>query len=197
MQRTFGIVAATLLGVAAALWWLHDDDSPPTATPALSAVAQPPIEAVPARGGPPAMPSNQPATEALASASASSNAPAEELAQALARRVYDTFGSRLVSYLAKQGLSRADAEPIVAELLRSTVSCALDALREQALEQRVDFDQVLNALEAQLYDADGPPVSALIDATALDQRAAPCSMTALSRAGIPPQAAYELFPRQR
>ncbi len=197
MKRTFGIVAATLLGVSAALWWLHDGDSPRTATPAIGALAEPPNEAVPARGEPPAMPSNQPATDAFASASASSNAPAEALEQALARRAYDGFGSRLVSYLAKQGLSRADAEPIVAELLRSTVSCVLDALREQSLEQRVDFDQVLNALEVQLYDADGPPVSALIDAPAVDQRAAPCSMTALAQAGIPPQAAYELFPRQR
>ncbi len=196
MKRTFGIAVA-LLGLSAALWWLHDGGSPRTATPDVNVLARPSVDATPAGAEPRAQPSTPPEAEAFASPAASSNTPPEALAQALTRRAHDTFGSRLVSYLAKQGLSRADAEPMVAELMRSTVSCVLDALHEQALEQRVDFDEVLSALEAQLYDADGPPVSALIDATALDQRAAPCSMTALSRAGIPPQAAYELFPRQR
>jgi hypothetical protein len=195
MNRSFGIAAATLLGVGAALWLLHGG-SPGTATQAPSA-PQPSIAAASAGAEPRAVPSNHPAAEDFASASGSSSSSSAALAQALARRAYDGFGSRLVSYLAKQGLSRADAEPIVAALMRSTVSCVLDALREQSFEQRVDFDQVLNALEAEVYDADGPPVSALIDTTALDQRAAPCSMTALSQAGIPPQAAYELFPRQR
>jgi len=197
MKRTFGIVVATLLGVGIALRLLHDGSSTGTTAPAVSALARPSIEAVPVGAEPLAMPSNRPEADDFASASTARSSPSGTLAQALARRAYDGFGPRLVSYLAKQGLSHADAEPIVAELMRSTVSCVLDALREQSLEQRVDFDEVLTALEAQLYDADGPPVSALIDTTALDQRAAPCSMTALAQAGVPPQAAYELFPRQR
>ena len=43
------------------------------------------------------------------------------------------------------------------------MACTLDALREQALVQRVDFEQVQSALDAELYDTDGPLITAILD----------------------------------
>ena len=114
-----------------------------------------------------------------------STEPTEALVQAMAQRTHERFGPQLVNYLARQGLSRADAEPIVVELLGKSVTCALD------------FELILNALDAELYDADGPLLGALVDLGAVDRRAMPCLMTALSQAGIPPQAAAELFLSRR
>jgi hypothetical protein len=194
MRWTFGIGAALLLAVIAALWLRHDRGSPSAAPPAPTAVA--PADAEPAEVERPASPSSAPAAESPAPLPVANEPPAASLEQALAQRAYDGFGPRLVNYLARQGLAPVDAEPIVVELLDKTVTCALDALREQALEQRVEFDLVRSALEAQLYDTDGPLLTALVDVGAADRRAMPCSMTALTQAGIPPQAASDLFTRQ-
>jgi hypothetical protein len=204
MPRRFAIAVALLAGLAVALWVLRD--STPSAAPpvVIEAERPPPRAALPADPGARAEPlagvaQNEPAPAGtLGGASAvAGDSPTAELAQALAQRAYDNFGSRLVGYLARQGLSRSDAEPIVTEMLRETVSCTLDALREQALEQRVDFTQVHSALDAELYDTDGPLLTAILDVTAAAERAMPCSMTALTQAGIPPQAASELLPGPR
>ena len=197
MKWTFGIAAALLLAVLAALWSRHDRGSPSAAPPAPTAVAPALAAAEPADVERRAPTRAARADEAPAPLPvATEPAAAFPLEQALAQRAYDGFGTRLVDYLVRQGLARVDAEPIVVELLSKTATCALDAMREQALEQRVDFDLVLNALEAQLYDADGPMLTALVDVGAVDRRAIPCSMTAFAQAGIPPQAAADLFTRQ-
>lgn len=196
MKWTFGIAVALLLAVLAALWLRHRG-SPSAAPPAATAVVTAPATAEPAEAERRAPPSSGPPAAAPAPLPVATAPPAAlPLEEALAQRAYDGFGTRLVNYLVRQGLARVDAEPIVVELLGETVTCALDALREQALEQRVDFDLVLNALEAQLYDADGPMLTALVDVGAVDRRAMPCSMTALAQAGIPPQAAADFFSRQ-
>jgi hypothetical protein len=195
MKWRFGIAAAVLASVSSVLWFLHDG-SPSTAPPVTLREA-PPRAAAPARAEPPSPSSERAPAAAPASTAVASDSPTAELAQAMAQRAYDNFGPRLVGYLSRQGLSRVDAEPIVAEMLHKTVSCTLDALREQALEQRVEFEQVLSALDAELYDTDGPLITAILDVGAASQRAMPCSMTALTQAGIPPQAASELLPRPR
>jgi hypothetical protein len=196
MRWTFGIAAALLLAAIGALWLRHERSSPSAAPSEPSPIASAPADTEPSVIVLRAEPASDPRAEPRAPSSLANEAPAPSLEQALAQRAYDGFGPRLVNYLVRQGLARIDAEPIVSELLGKTVTCALDAFREQAIEQRVDFDQVLAALEAELYDADGPSTSALVDVGAVDRRAMPCSMAAFSEAGIPPQAAADLFPRQ-
>jgi hypothetical protein len=169
----------------------------PSTAPASARLETPPRAAAPTEIEPPSPPSERAPAAGPVSTAIASEPPTAELAQALAQRAYDNFGPRLVGYLARQGLSRVDAEPIVAEMLHKTVSCTLDALREQALAQSVDFEQVLSALDAELYDTDGPLITAILDVGAVSQRAMPCSVTALTQAGIPPQAASDLLPRQR
>jgi hypothetical protein len=195
MKRVLGIAAALLFAIGGALWSLRED-SQNIATPEVAEHRQQPPNPARAEAERRAPPSARPPPEIATTLPVPTEQPTETLVQALAQRAQDGFGPRLVDYLARQGLSRADAEPIVVQLLGKTVTCALDALREQAFLQRVDFDQVLNALEAELYDADGPLLSALVDVGAVDRRAIPCSMTAMSQAGIPPEAASDLFPRQ-
>jgi len=196
MKRTFGIAAALVACVSGVAWLLHDGS--PNTTAQTAASLDPAARAAALRQAePPAPPSERPPTPIPPSTAIASDPSTAELAQALAQRAYENFGPRLVGYLARQGLSRVDAESIVAELLDKTVTCTLAALREQALEQRVDFEQVLSALDAELYDTDGPLITAILDVGAVGQRAMPCATTALTQAGIPPQAASELLPRQR
>ena len=104
---------------------------------------------------------------------------------AIAERVNDRLGKQFVDYLAEQGLSREDAGVVVARLVHDLTVCTFDALRAQAAEQGVAFDDVLSAVEAAFYVADGPDVAAVIDVRAVARREAPCSLNALQQAGIP------------
>jgi hypothetical protein len=194
MKRVLGIAAAVLLAAGSALLLLRDDS--PSSAPAVNALASPLLDSVLAPIEPSSAARDRLSVEIAASTAVTSEPPTADLAQAMAQRAYENFGPRLVGYLVRQGLSRVDAEPIVAELLDKIVTCTLAALREQALEQRVDFEQVLSALDAELYDTDGPLITAILDVGAMSRRAMPCSMTALAQAGIPPQAASDLLPRQ-
>jgi hypothetical protein len=128
-----------------------------------------------------------PAAPSASSASSAdaTDRDAETLRRAIAERVNGRLGKQFIDYLAEQGLSRADAEVIVARLVHDLTACTFDALRAQAAEQGVAFDEVLSAVEAALYVADGPDMDALIDIRAVAQREAPCSMNALQQAGIP------------
>jgi hypothetical protein len=191
--KVCGIAVVLIAGAGSAVW-LKSAYGPSDAAPSSTQRSAVPERTVPTASQARTAPSGNQSGDSVDSPAVAGDPPA--LVHAMAQRAYDGFGPRLVDYLARQGLPRVDAETIVVELMRKTAVCALDALREQALEQRVELEQVLDALEAELHDADGPPVAAVVDAGAADRRALPCSMTALTQAGIPPQAASELFPRQ-
>jgi hypothetical protein len=186
-KATSAVVAAVVAALAAgaiALWLrppdLPDGSSPPVAEPAPqnAGAALPVTETVSA-------PSAQAPTAPSASSADATDRDAETLRRAVAERLNGRLGSQFVDYLAEQGLSRADAEVVVARLVHDLTVCAFDALRAQATEQGVAFDEVLSAVEAAFYVADGPNVDALIDVRALAQREAPCSLNALQQAGIP------------
>jgi hypothetical protein len=113
------------------------------------------------------------------------NQTVDELKRKMARRFHGQVGRLFVYHLVEQGLSRADSELIVRSLTENLTTCAFDALREQAAAQSVSFDDVLTAVEAAFYHADGPEPSALIDVHAVAQRQAPCSLNVLQQAGIP------------
>ena len=109
---------------------------------------------------------------------------------ALARRVYDaSVRSRRLS---RAGTSRVDAEIIVAELMRKTVACALDAYRA-GVAQRVEFHQ-LSIAGAESTTPTVPPVTPSRSGRRAARRA--CSMTALTQAGIPRKRRPTLFSRQ-
>lgn len=182
-KATSAIVAA--LAIAAVALWLRPRNAPESPlppvvqpTPGSTAAAPPVAETVVARSvDTPAEPST-PSTDAT-------DRDAEVLRTAVAERLSGRVGSQFVDYLAEQGLSREDAEVVVARLVHDLTMCTFDALRAQAAEQDVAFDDVLSAVEAAFYVADGPDMDALIDVRALARREAPCSLNALQQAGIP------------
>jgi len=185
-KASSAIVAA--LAIAAVALWLRARNAPESALPPVvqpaprSAAAEPSVaETVVARSA------DTPAAPAVprASSASSTDRDAEVLRSAVAERLNGRVGSQFVDYLAEQGLSREDAEVVVARLVRQLTMCTFDALRAQAAEQRVAFDDVLSAVEAAFYVADGPELDALIDVRALARREAPCSLNALQQAGIP------------
>jgi hypothetical protein len=187
VRRTLVIAAALLVAAPAALW-LRLDELPAVA----SLPASPPFAArAPAATTAPA-PDTPPEAPSPPSAAANGDG-AEALALEMASRMQKGIAPSLVDYLAAQGLARTDAEPIVTALVAKEVDCGLAALRAQAIEQRVPFDDVLNALEAELYDADGPPLTALLDVQAVARHHAPCSLAALQQSGISPQAVQEVY----
>jgi hypothetical protein len=183
MKATFAIVAALAIG-AIALWLrprsAPESSPPPVVQPAPqnAAAAPPVVEATIA-----------PSVDTPATPSASStdavDRDAEVLRAAVAERLNNRVGSQFIDYLAEQGLSREDAEFVVARLVRDLTTCTFDALRTQAAEQSVAFDDVLSAVEAGLYVVDGPKLDALLDVRALARREAPCSQNAVQQAGVP------------
>jgi hypothetical protein len=182
-------IAVALLVVALCTLWLRRDDLPVLA-PSL-VVEQRAAQA----SAPPPPTAADVASADAAPATSSSTVPddgADALASAMAERMNRNLGPGFVDYLVEQGLARADAELIVAALARELAGCGFDAMRAQALLQRVAFDDVLHALEAQLNDADGPPVTALLDMEAVAQQEIPCSLAALQRSGISQPAAAQL-----
>jgi hypothetical protein len=197
--RSRVIIAVAVLGSAAALWLLRDDSPNDDGRgPSGSAVAE---LAAPARALRPAMNDRDAAPSddgdlAPASSSAVPGLDAAALERALAEDNYERVGARFVDYLVARGLPRADGETVVVELANEMARCSFHAFREQAAAQGVEFDTVLDAFAAQLYDADGPLLGAVIDVEAAGARSALCSATALQRAGISEAAAVDLILRR-
>lgn len=190
MAKTLVIVVALLVVALCAFWLQHDD----LFVTAPRAVVEPPAQRF---APPPATASDAESAVAVAAPATVPPFPAPddraaELARTIAERMDMNLGPGFVDYLVGQGLARADAEPIVAALTREMLGCGFDAMRAQALIQRVAFDDVLDALEAQFNDADGPPVTALLDMEAVAQREMPCSLAALQRSGVSQPAAAKL-----
>ena len=180
-----GFAAAALL---ATLWWYRNDGATPaapttvqrdTAPTAITAVESlPPAAAAPATAESPAAPIAMRPGEA-------------DLRTRAAEESYTRIGSALVDYLVERGLARADSEPVVRRFLEDATGCLFDALRVEADAQAVAYDSILDALEAELYDTDGPLLAALIDMRAVLDRVAPCALAAAQQAGIEPAALPE------
>jgi hypothetical protein len=181
-----GLLAAALI---ATVWLQHDDGATPGQRPAEQTNV--------ARDAVAAVESIAPAAAPTAAAAARPSEPtgmrrseAELRAQAT-QASYARVGSALVDYLVERGLARVDGEPVVRRFLEDSTSCLFDALRVEAGAQSVAYDSVLDALEAELYDTDGPLLGALLDMRAVVNRIAPCAQTAAQQAGIEPAALPE------
>jgi hypothetical protein len=114
-----------------------------------------------------------------------------ELRARASEETYARIGDVLVDHLAARGLSRPDAEPVVRRFIDDNLRCLFDALRAEADAQAVSYDSVLDAVEADLYDTDGPLLGAVIDVRAVQSRGSACSLTAAQQAGIEPAALDE------
>jgi hypothetical protein len=118
--------------------------------------------------------------------------PSEAELRARAAEVsYAQIGGVLVDHLVARGVARADGELIVRRFFADNMVCLFDALRLEADAQSVAYDSVLDALEAQLHDTDGPLLGGVIDLAAVGNRVAPCAFTAAQQAGIEPAALPE------
>jgi hypothetical protein len=179
------VAAAVLL---AALWSLHDDglkvqragseisaagSTPAVASP-LTANSLPTMVALPASPQPTGVRASE----------------AELLAQ-VAERSYTGSGGVFVDHLVARGLARTDAERVVQQFFNNAVGCLFRALRAEADAQSVAYDSLLDAIEVDLYDADGPLLGALIDMRAVANRVAPCSYSAAQQAGLGPSVLEE------
>lgn len=109
----------------------------------------------------------------------------------MADETHSRLGGALVDEIVARGLARSDAERVVRRFVVDSVDCLLRALRSEADAQSVAYDSILDALEAELYDADGPLLTAVIDMQAVQTRAAPCGLTAAEQAGISPAVMVE------
>ena len=179
---SLGGLAGTLLLVA--LWWQRHDPVEKAAEPGPPAITTPESQqrTVPA----------SPAAAAASQARPLALRPGEaELRTRAGEEAYARIGGALVDYLVERGLARGDGEPVVRRLLADTTNCLFDALRIEADAQSASFDSVLDALEAELYDTDGPLLAAVIDMRAVVNRVAPCAQTEAQQAGIEPAALPE------
>ena len=111
--------------------------------------------------------------------------PIASLRHAAAERFYRDAGDELVDDLVAHGLARSDAEITVRGLADAYVSCYFEALRAEADAQSVSFFALLDAVQAAVYDADGPLIGGLIEEERLNARVVPCALDAMQQAGIP------------
>jgi fermentation-respiration switch protein FrsA (DUF1100 family) len=184
-----GSVAAALLAV---LWWQHDGP----ATRAMRAAAQPDAArtavATVESPSPGAASPTQAATPAPPRAEATGmRATDAELRARAVEESYVRIGSVFVDHLVARGLAQADGERVVRRFFEDNLRCLFDALRIEADIQSVAYDSVLDAIEADLYDTDGPLLGALLDMRAVENRVVPCALTAAQQAGIEPSALTE------
>ena len=178
-----GSVAAALL---AALWWQHRRGVTLVEPAAISAdvvaasrdrrsksprpfVAAPPTAAVPAP--PQAAPTGMRANEA-------------ELRARAAQESYARIGDVLVDHLVARGLARADGELVVRRSSRTTCAVYSTRCMRRPMHNRSPTISVLDALEAELYDSDGPLLGGLVDLRAVQNRVVPCALGAAQQAGI-------------
>jgi len=179
-----GLVAAIVL---AAVLKQRDDAARPqraAVQPGVASPDLPPIQSAPGaaaaatRAAPAPLPTGARAGEA-------------ELRERAGEDSYARVDDVLIEHLVSRGLARPDGERVVRRFLDENVGCLFDALRVEAGAQAVAYDSVLDALEADLYDSDGPWLAALVDMRAAQARAAPCALAAAEQAGIEPAAFSE------
>ena len=111
--------------------------------------------------------------------------PDEEMV-ALVRRMADrmnkTAGAQLVEHLVSKGLSSADSERAVADVMPDWVRCQIEGTLAQAEEQSISRAGVLAVIDASGLFA-GPPG---MDMNAAVIRAQPCRFSVQQRLGIVP-----------
>jgi hypothetical protein len=182
-----GFAAAAL---AAALWWQRDD----LARRALQAGPQADAALTMPGAAAPVTPSAASRAQAAAipPAEAAMMRPTDaELHAQAVEESYARVGGVLVEHVVANGLAQADGERIVRRFLQDSLRCLFDALRIEADSQSVAYDSVLDAIEADLYDTDGPLLGAVIDMRLVENRVMPCALTAAQQAGIEPSAFSE------
>jgi hypothetical protein len=114
-----------------------------------------------------------------------------ELRAEAAEQSYESLGDVLVDHLVARGLAPSDAERVVRRLMNDSVGCLFDALRVEADAQSVDYDSVLDALQANLHATDGPMLAGLLDMAPVVQRVGSCNLTVAQQAGLEPAAVAE------
>jgi hypothetical protein len=186
------LAVSAVAALVAALWLQRDDvamremqERAPVvaalttaASDAPASVSPAPQAPVAAAAPPPAVPVAMRATDA-------------ELHARAVDESYARVGSALVEHVSASGLAQADGERIVRRFLEDSLRCLFDALRVEAGGQSVAYDSVLDAIEADLYDTDGPLLGAVIDMRPVENRVIPCALTAAQQAGIEPSAFSE------
>jgi hypothetical protein len=109
-----------------------------------------------------------------------------EIVATAAEESYARLGGFFVDHLVARGLARPDGERVVRRFVDDSVDCLFDALRLEADAQAVDYESVLDAMEANLHATDGPLLAGLLDMAAVAQRVTPCSLAVAQQAGLDP-----------
>jgi hypothetical protein len=133
-----------------------------------------------------AAPRDSPPSEVL-----DSRASEAELRAEAAEQSYARLGGFFVDHLVARGLAPSDAERVVRRFLSDSVGCLFDALRVEAAAQSVDYEPVLDAMQANLQATDGPMLAGLLDMDPVVQRVGSCNLTAAQQAGLEPSAIAE------
>jgi len=108
----------------------------------------------------------------------------EKRLASLAGKMAAANGRVATTYLTSRGLSREDAERVAGEAARDMAACQIDAIRTQAAEQSVPFEELLDTIEA-LSSPDTLVLPPTLDSHALVERAAPCIADVQQRIGLP------------
>jgi hypothetical protein len=114
-----------------------------------------------------------------------------ELRAEAAEESYARLGGFLVDHLVARGLAPSDGERVVRRFLNDSVGCLFDALRVEANTQSVDYEWVLDAMQANLHATDGPMLAGLLDMAPVVQRVGSCNITVAQQAGLEPSAFAE------
>jgi hypothetical protein len=178
--RFLVVIAMTALVAGWSLWQkdagLHEPAVMQANEPAVVTPVVPPVPVIPTT-----------ATEDSAADLSRSQheAPDEEMV-ALVRRMADrmikTAGAQLVEHLVSKGLSSADSERAVADVMPDWVRCQIDGTLAQAEEQSISRAAALAVIDASGLFA-GPPG---MDMNAAVIRAQPCRFSVQQRLGIFP-----------
>jgi hypothetical protein len=169
------VIAMTAL---VAGWFLRQQDAG-QAEPAVMQANEPPVVT------PPVVPARATEDSAADHSRSQRETPDEEmvtLVRRMADRMNKTAGAQLVEHLVSKGLSSADSERAVADVMPDWVRCQIEGTLAQAEEQSISRAGVLAAIGARGLFA-GPPE---MDMNAAVIRAQPCRFSVQQRLGIFP-----------
>lgn len=97
----------------------------------------------------------------------------------------ELFTKQVSKKLSDSGIAKTDSDRIVRNLVATSASCVVDALVQQAEEQSIDADELLDAAEAALSDKkSNEDFLDVLDEDELELKMESCILIAFENAGL-------------
>jgi len=110
--------------------------------------------------------------------------PVDELKDEISFGVASTFGEVARKELSETEMDQSDVDRIVQEFSDNSADCFVGALIQQAEEQSLDADKILDTLADAFRDKSGTDITNVLDEKGLEHKLEYCIGIAFENAGV-------------